>query len=221
VAMPPQLKIGLERRKKRPRFLPPKPLLESLPSIDARWLARKGMFPDNWGHHGWRYDGIGFTIPAIRSLMVNRAKVVVTHLNGSRQNIPIKWLGAVRVIGRPAFVCGVCKRNSFKLYCRNNNFACYRCSGGRYASQVRHSAARAQLQASRLRNALHGYPVLNQGKPRRPMWMKRYTYDKLINKLRQLDARAARSKSNLITRRVGERATRPLTAYNSIIIGRE
>ena len=46
-----------------------------------------------------------------------------------------KWLGAIRYIGRPCFVCNSCGRNAFKVFCRNSSFVCYRCSGGIYASQ--------------------------------------------------------------------------------------
>jgi len=215
--MPPQLKAGLERRRRRPRHLPPRLLLESLQALDSRWLARKGMFPPDWFHRNV-YNHFGFVCTATRSLILDRAKATVVHLNGQQQIIPIRWLNAIRYIGRPTFVCR-CKRNAFKLFCVNGAFICKRCCGGRYASQTRNSAARAQLQASRLRNALRGYPGPNTGIPKRPATMARYVYNILVDRLRQYDAKASRGRNNLITRRINERVTRPLINYNTVSIG--
>jgi hypothetical protein len=175
------------------------------------------MFPPDWFHRAV-YDHFGFICTAVRSLTLDRGKAVITHLNRSQQSIPIKWLNAIRYIGRPTFVCR-CKRNAFKLFCVNGAFICKRCCGGRYASQTRNSAARAQLQASRLRNALRGYPGPNTGIPKRPATMARYVYNTLVDRLRQYDAKASRGRNNLITRRINERVTRPMINYNTVSIG--
>jgi hypothetical protein len=181
-------------------------------------LARKGMFPPDWFHRAV-YDHFGFICTAVRSLTLDRGKAVITHLNGSQQSIQIKWLNAIRYIGRPTFVCR-CGRNAFKLFCVNSVFICKHCTGARYASQVRHSsAARAQLQASRLRNFLRGYPGPNTGIPKRPATMARYVYNALVDRLRRLDAKAAKGRSNLTTKRVNDRMTQPLISYNTIAAG--
>jgi hypothetical protein len=131
--MPRQLANAQRRR--RPRRSQPRQVLEELPSIDCRWLARKKLFPKDYSTRRYSFD---FINPAIHTLTLGPRSAELLLTTGETQLIAIKWL---RINGmcqsaRPAFQCPGCGHNRFKLFYRHGRFSgCYRCIGVPYASQ--------------------------------------------------------------------------------------
>ena len=212
---PKQLFEGLKRRRARPKGLPPRPIIESLPVIDIRHLA---PYPDNWFRR-LAFPNIGFHIPALRHLTFSRAKCEIVLTSGKRQSIPLAWQvisGARRFRARyqrPIFVCG-CGRRALKVFLHRGEFTCKRCTGGVYACQVASGkAARSRLQAKRLQTYLVGYPVENERVPDKPMWWHLESYDRLVSKLAMLQARTRKPRGGRRSRRITERMIWPLWEY--------
>ena len=146
MAMPLQL-----RRAYRPKRYSPRQVLEELPALDARWLARKKLFPKDYStrRHGMRVFN-----SAIDWLTLGPRAAELILTNGQRQIISIIWLPIHGVCAsvRPAFECPGCGHNAFKLYYHEGYFAgCYRCIGVPYASQ------------QRSRKAAHAYKPIGYG----------------------------------------------------------
>jgi len=153
MAAPPQLRWA-----HRPKRYSPRQILEELPVLDARWLARKKMFPR--GHYGRRHD-MRIDNPVIDWLTLGPRAAEIAFIDGSAQLTPIVWLPIRSVCQsvRPAFECPGCGRSAFKLYYREGWFSgCYRCIGIPYASQQRSKENRRRLQAARLRLFLSSLP---------------------------------------------------------------
>jgi hypothetical protein len=209
--MPRQLANAQRRR--RPRRSQPRQVLEELPSIDCRWLARKKLFPKDYSTRRYSFD---FINPAIHTLTLGPRAAEVVLVDGQTQLIPIVWL---RINGmcqsaRPAFQCPGCGHNRFKLFYRHGRFSgCYRCIGVPYASQQCSTKNRARLQAARLRLFLSSLPNDTQN-PARPELMFKRTYARLIARLNRLEANPGR-KQKRITKKLSYRVLRPITAYSS------
>ena len=209
--MPRQL-ANAQRRRRQPRSQP-RQVLEELPSIDCRWLARKKLFPKDYSTRRYSFD---FINPAIHTLTLGPRAAEVVLVDGQTQLIPIVWL---RINGmcqsaRPAFQCPGCGHNRFKLFYRHGRFSgCYRCIGVPYASQQCSTKNRARLQAARLRLFLSSLPNDTQN-PARPELMFKRTYARFIARLNRLEANPGR-KQKPITRTLSYRVLRPITAYSS------
>jgi hypothetical protein len=149
----------------------------------------------------------------------SRADLVLT--SGKRQSLPIHWCvisGARRFrfrYQRPTFVCA-CGRRALKVFLHRGEFTCKRCSGAVYACQVASGvSSRARLQATRLRSFINGYPVEADRVPDKPLWWHWESYERLIGKLAQLQARAARrGRHSRKSKRITERMLRPLLEYD-------
>jgi hypothetical protein len=183
MAMPWQLRRA-KRRPKQQRVL-----FEELVSIDTRWLARHKMVPKTWSKYS--YD-LSFIVPAIARLTLTAHTAEILSRDGREQTIPIHWQRIAGIgygTARAMFVCK-CQRRVFRLYDVYGAFRCKKCAiglGVRYASQQRSAAGRSFLQAQRLRRFLGEYP--NCTSIHRLRGMRRHTYRRLINQLRQLEAR--------------------------------
>jgi hypothetical protein len=211
MGMPIQLQRA--QRIKRRRGSSPRTVLEELPAIDARWLARKKLFPRD---HSTRRYSFDFINPAIRGLVLSPRCAEITLASGQTQLVPVVWLRICGVwqAARPAFQCPGCGRNAFKLFYRHGRFAgCYRCIGVPYASQQRSTKNRPRLQAARLKVFLGDLPG-STGTPRKPTWMHRRTYARLVGRLHRLEANSAR-KQQPIAKRLSHKVWRPNTAYDS------
>jgi len=181
--MPPQLRRAERRNYKRPPF-------EELLCLDARWLARKKLFPKDWSTR--RYD-LSFVIPHIAALtLTNRTAKILTR-DGREQTIAIHWQsngGIGHGSIRPMFVCQ-CGYGAFRLFDCFGAFRCNQCAiafGVRYASQQVSRKGRKYLQSERLRRFLGEYPNLSTT-IRKPLFMHRKTYGALLNRLRQIEAK--------------------------------
>jgi hypothetical protein len=147
MAMPRQL--ARAKRTRRCGKSQPRTVLEELPAIDARWLARKKLFPKD---HSTRRYSFNFINPAIHTVTLGPRCAEFVFATGQTQLIAIKWLriSGLRQSARPAFQCPGCGHNAFKLFHHHGRFAgCYRCIGIPYASQQRSAKNRPRLQQMR------------------------------------------------------------------------
>jgi hypothetical protein len=191
-------------------------VLEELPSIDCRWLARKKLFPKDYSTRRYSFD---FINPAIHSLALGPRCAEFVLASGHTQSIPIVWL-PIRGLWqsmRPAFQCPGCDRNALRLFYRYGRFSgCYRCIGVPYASQQRSTKDRPRLQAARIKVFLGQLPDSTKT-PAKPPLMHRRTYTRLINRLRQLEADSPlRSRKHKPAKeRFSHKVWRPISAYDS------
>jgi hypothetical protein len=206
MAMPPQL-----ARARRPKRYQPRPLFETLPSLDARALARRKLFPGNW----FERISYPFLVPGM-VIAIARCNIEVTHRSGVQQVIPVYWQ---RITGatnsqRPMFICNCCKRRAFKLCSLQGAFRCKRCAvklGAIYACQQRSAKGRPALQAARLRHFLGGW----SGTPAKPPLMHKQTYARLIGRLRQLETKNFRTQQ--FNNKADHRISRPASMYRTQI----
>jgi hypothetical protein len=123
--------------------------MESLPAIDARTMAKRGMFPRN---HIDRHEyADGYIAAGVARLVVSRRQVEILH-GGKVQSVSVDWLrGGFGY--RPGFVCS-CGRRAYKLRQLGRSFCCKHCCGLPYLSQAVSSTARPIVQAMRLKRFL-------------------------------------------------------------------
>jgi len=205
--MPKQL--GMARRNRRARGYQ-RAVFEQLPSLDCRWLARRKLFPRDHSNRRYNFE---FISPAIRWLTLSPRAAEIVLATGQIQMVPVIWL---RITGmcqsiRPIFQC-LCGRRAFKLYYSRGAFTCRRCTHAVYACQQRSAKGRIALQATRLRHFLGGWQGLS---PSRPTFMHKRTYQRLINQLRQLEARTPRKVS---VSKLSHRLLRPTQMYGAQIV---
>lgn len=210
MSMPPQLARAKKTRRGKSR---PRIVLEELPAIDARWLARKKLFPEDYSTR--RYN-LRFHNPAICTLALGPRCAEFVFATGQTQLIAIKWLriGGLWQSARPAFQCPGCNHNAFKLYHYLGRFAgCYRCIGIPYASQQRSRKGRSRLQAARLRLFLSDLPDSTKTPAKQPLMFKR-TYSRLLARLHKLESQHSR-KQKPMSKALSYKVLRPITAYDS------
>jgi hypothetical protein len=211
MAMPRQL--ARAKRTRRCGKSQPRTVLEELPAIDARWLARKKLFPKD---HSTRRYSFNFINPAIHTVTLGPRCAEFVFATGQTQLIAIKWLriSGLRQSARPAFQCPGCGHNAFKLFHHHGRFAgCYRCIGIPYASQQRSAKNRPRLQAARLRLFLSSSPDDTEAPAKQPfMW--RRVYARFLARLHNLEANKSR-KQKPITKTLSYKVLRPITAYDS------
>jgi hypothetical protein len=203
--MPRQLQNAERRNYKRPLF-------EELLCLDARWLARKKLFPKDW--HSTRRYHFDFIIPHIATLTLTAHTAKIRTRDGREQTLAIHWqhnggIGYNTI--RAMFVC-CCGLGAFRLYDVYGAFRCYRCAialGVRYASQQVSLQGRKYLQSQRLRRFLGEYPSLSP--IRKPLFMHRKTYGALLTRLRQIEANPQSRKYK--SKRLTERMLKPKGMY--------
>jgi hypothetical protein len=186
-------------------------VIEDLPALDARWLARKKLFRKDWVDR--RYD-LHIDIPIINWIVLGPCIAQVEFTTGRKQSIPVKWQymrGACQGV-RPIFECIGCGHQSYKLYYHHGQFQCYRCVnrlGVPYASQQVSHTGRKCLQGQRIRCFLGEHP--NCSEVHRPFQMLHKTYNRLINKLHKTEAKLNNRdhKSKYIT----QRTRKPVLKY--------
>jgi hypothetical protein len=202
MAMPAQLKRGLQARRRRPRQ---RQLIDELPYIDIRTWGRRKMFPGDWFKTNV-FPDIGLVHPGLRSLATTRAAITVTFdTGGHQQTIPLTWytphLGGYRPVGQ----CR-CKRTAFRFYRMRGALICKQCArraGAVYASQTRDADTRPRLQASRLRIFIGGPPNITGRFPSKPANMRWRTFNRLKERCLALEARPQRpSKQKHIDRAI-------------------
>ena len=197
------------RRKSQPRIV-----LEELPSIDARWLSRKKLFPRDYSTRRYSFDFQN--PPVIRYLALGPHCAEFTLTTGRTQLVAIKWLriGGLYQGARPAFQCPGCGHNVFKLFFHYGLFsACCHCIGIPYASQQRSRKGRSRLQAARLRLFLSELPDSTKT-PKKPLSMHKSTYARLVNRLYRFDINSPRSRKHR-PKQFSHKLYRPVTSYDS------
>ena len=152
----------------RPKRRTPRPLIDSLVYLDIRSLGRRGQFPKDWFGTNV-YGDQHFLFPGIKTIRTTRAKIAIEFYGGTNQIIPIEWFrpgyGGYRPIGK----CG-CGRRAFRLFKIGQRLVCYRCTNGRYATQVGCSKSRPHIQATRLQNLISGLPTGLWGTTHKRLW---------------------------------------------------
>jgi hypothetical protein len=202
------------REAPRPKRYSPRQVLEELPSLDCRWLARKKLFPRDHSNRRYNFE---FINPAIRWLTLAPRAAEIVLPTGQAQLIPINWLpiyGVCKAM-RPSFECPGCGHNAFKIYYRDGYFAgCYRCINVPYASQQRSRKGRARLQAARLRLFLNSSPD-DRKIPARQPYTSRRVYTRFLARLHKLERRKSSRRQRPLSRKLSHKVLRPLTAYDS------
>ena len=137
--MPWQLKYA-----KCPKRSEPRPIVESLPSINVNDLKIPRSYDT------LTLPNIGLRYPQLASMRLTYHSVEVTHCTSFNLK-PIKTgFGYPRY----AFVCDKCQQPRIKLYFRYGNLNCRRCSNAIHASQACDKHTRPALQMTKLGNFL-------------------------------------------------------------------
>src|SRR5262245_57598132 len=140
--MPPQL-----ARAKRPKRSEPRPLVETLPTINVNDL------PIPRDYQTYIAPNIFFRYPHINSMRISHFMVSFAHSN----RVQTFGLKAIKTgLGgnyspRYVFICECGHRNS-KLYFRRQHLGCRVCLNLTYASRTCNKHSRPKLQAIRLHN---------------------------------------------------------------------
>jgi hypothetical protein len=160
-------------------------------SIDIRNLHRRGLlrpglsFPYSWSRDGEPCGSIN-----VRTLLAGAIlSFCVRHKEGDQpetitQNVPIAFTVCNFGGYRPWFCCTAdaqrCGRRVAVLYLGENGvFACRRCYGLTYASQLEPLRLRGLAKARKLRMKMGGGPNIFDDFPRKPKGMHWRTYDRL------------------------------------------
>lgn len=209
MAIPWQLRNAKRRNYKRPLF-------EELPSLDARWLARHQMIPRDFGRRVYDYS---FIDPRFGGLILTPRVCEVIFPDGRQRLVSICWQhiqGMCVGTTRPLFVCPCCSNPCFKLYDLHGELYCKRCAAARgaiYLSQKQWSKGRPALQALRLRHFLNGWA--NQPPSKTP-FMRKQTYRRLTNQLRQLEAHSPdQRRRKRKSKPLSHTAQRPVSMYRT------
>jgi hypothetical protein len=167
------------------------------------------------GHYTTRHGLIAFN-RAISWIELSPRAAQFTFVNGTTQLIGVTWLrigGAFQSV-RPAFQCPTCNHVRLKLYVHQNRLRCYRCTnraGVPYTCQTITPKARPVLQSKRLRQFLGEYE--GNSRVHKPLLMHHRTYNRLLAKLRQIEARPRSRKYS--SKKLTQRILRPATMYQT------
>jgi hypothetical protein len=210
MAMPAQL----ARSKREPRSgkNQRRKIVEDLPALDARQLARKKLFPKDWTTR--RYD-FSIYIPTIDWLVLGPHVAEVLFTTSQKQIIAIRWLytrGACQGV-KAIFECTSCGHQRYKLYYHQGQFRCYRCVnrlGVPFASQQLSRIGRKHLQAQRIRCFLGEHPGCSE--VHRPFLTPHKTYNRLINRLRKTEAKLSNHEHK--SRYITQRTRKPAVKYH-------
>jgi hypothetical protein len=150
-------------------------------------LNQGETFPWSWTIGGKPYGTINVQIEPNAVLLRFRARSYESaEWKLVEQHVPIVWTACHLGGGRPWFRCAAtangqyCGRRVAKLYLGGGYvFACRRCYGLLYASQLESSRHRGVGKAQKIRMALGGSPNLFDAFPSRPKGMHRRTYNRL------------------------------------------
>jgi hypothetical protein len=170
-----------------------RPTCEICQWIDVRRWGSEGRlnpgqtFPCSWACDGEPFGTIGVRIEPTSAILSFRARSWDSlEWQNVEQRVPIVWTACHLGGGRPWFRCTAysngqyCGRRVAKLYLGGSLlFACRRCYGLAYASQLESSRYRGVLRAQRIRMSLGGSPNLFDAFPSRPKGMHRSRYNRL------------------------------------------
>jgi hypothetical protein len=151
-------------------------------------------------------NGLTYTAPNIslryhwlNGLRITAHVVQFAH-HGRIQAFRIRWTKTICGF-RPNFICQ-CGRPVVRLYLRNTNLACRRCTGAIYASQTLNKYTRPLLQSRRLEQFLQFRPFI-KGKAKQRLQAR---LDVLRNKP---------TNTRYCGKRVSDKAMRPHSNYNT------
>ena len=208
--MPPQLQTAY-----RPKRYSPRQVIEEMNCLDARWLARKRLFPKDYStrRHGMRVFN-----PAVDWLTIGpRAAELNTHSHGQRQIISIIWLPIpwrlCNVPCQPSSVPAAAITLSSCSITKAYFAGCYRCIGVPYAAQQR-STERPLTPTSRSPTPVPQQPARryqNASKPASCPGESMLASSIACRSSKQASSRRQKP----ITRKLSHKVLRPLTAYNS------
>jgi hypothetical protein len=196
-SIPWQLRTKHRRRKGHGR-----PLMESLPCLDIRVLAKRKMFPGNWAD---QHEYNGYIAPNVSRLILSRRQVEIWHSN-IKQAVPLYWQRGFGL--RPIFVCS-CGRRAFVLRLSRQAFRCYRCCHALYLSQAVDSRHRPVVQAKRIRRFLDAY---GSKEPKKPAPMHWRSFHRILGQLRGYEAR---SPKQWHSQKITDPLLKPLQVYRT------
>ena len=167
-----------------------RPVVEAYPSLDVRWLQRKGMLqigtlaPVSWT------DGTGNVIASITLMVLGGDVVHLSHAVSGREgqqepaseSVATEWTACHYGGRRPWFICPgssagvICGRRVAILHRAGRYFLCRHCYGLAYQSQSRGEAGRLMGKARRIRMRLGGSANLSESFPPKPKWLRWRTY---------------------------------------------
>jgi hypothetical protein len=162
MAMPPQLKVGLLKR--RPRSSP-HPVVEELQSLNVNDLSKlvcknprtgkleKSAFPKNPSDcNVLKGNHLSLRYPFLKHIRLTRFRVQMELWHGATQGFAVRWIRTgFGSWPRASLVCK-CGRAVISLYLSYNHLACRRCAHATYASRTCNRRTRPYLQAARLKN---------------------------------------------------------------------
>jgi hypothetical protein len=159
-------------------------MIEKIPAIDVRELAKAGAFAG--GER--RFPYIVFRYPFLAKMRTFRYRADMIMRNCRAVNsFHVEWTRCNYGGVRPWFRCS-CGRRVAKLYCGDIFIGCRICYEARYESQRLGVKGRAHHQACKIRLSLGGAPTIVQPFPERPRRMWRCTYDRLRLEAEKLEA---------------------------------
>lgn len=161
---------------------------EQLQRVDVRIWARQGYlsraraFSWTWNRGGEPTGSIGVTV--VPQSAVNLAYTVTNHNITQHINDRVALIYKPCNFGgaRPWFQCPRCARQVAQLYMRAGRFACRYCQRVAYSSQAEDALDRMWRKQQRLEAKLGEYW-------RRPKGMRRRTYERLIDGVRDCEER--------------------------------
>ncbi|GAB3471305.1 hypothetical protein [Azotobacter salinestris] len=171
---------------------------EDYRALDVRALHQAGVLAPGW-REGWHWKRRGAVVATIGIEAESRDRVRLRYqvtVRGERQakdySVPVTWTPCHLGGERPWFLCPCCGRRVAKLYLQSV-FACRHCLRLNYASQQANKRDRASERSLELRRALgcrEGFLIRPAELIRKPKGMHWRTFERKIEQLKQVDARA-------------------------------
>jgi len=191
-------------------------------ALDVRGLHRAGVLSPGYAC-SWQWKRRGEVVASINVRTESLARIRLNYQvrsGGQAEqkdySVPITWTPCHLGGERPWFLCPCCHRRVAKLY-GGAVFACRHCWRLNYASQQASKRDRASDRSWALRQALgcdEGFLCLPAEYIPKPKGMHWRTFNRKIQQLRQVDARALADASAMVAsieRRAGYALSRLLT----------
>lgn len=171
-----------------------KTLVEDCLHIDIRQMSRSGCL-DPWQRYSWKWqNGCNITIetrPDAIELFYSISYNGQPHEDVSYK-VPLSWTSCSYGGKRPWLICPgkSCGKRVAKLYLAGKYFLCRHCNNMAYSSQRDHKGLRLMDKAQRIYQQLGVKNLDYSNLGPKPKGMHQATYDKLLDKARDLELKA-------------------------------
>jgi hypothetical protein len=195
--------------------------VEDCRSLDVNRLHREGCLQPGWtGGWTWTEDGeevasVGLRVAEDKIRIFYRVRIAHDDWEDVVESVGIARLSCHYGGCRPYFICpGVlegrgCGRRVVKLLQGGHYFLCRRCYLLAYSSQSEQRLDRALRRANLIKQKLGGKPGLASLFPGRPKGMWRRTYDRLHERVYEIEI-SAEEEIEALSERVRERLDRSM-----------